>query len=199
MTTNMICEKCGKTFDPESHKICPACEWDWVLSEQVVELEKKVEAEWNNLHHNAKIHTFPEFQNDYEYELFMECLCDERGICISDLVWEIEAEWGYKLKFYQYGRSGATIAPDDWMGECNYGGNGFGGCNFIPYNYSNEDGDLNNRLAVLEHINEYWDKCVENIPTWWKETKEMNEYQKQIDEHDGMVKKNVDIWVKKEA
>lgn len=159
--------------------------------------------EWREMHHNASLsRRLPDFQNEYEYHLFWSCLGDETHWAIEDLSEQIEEKWGWKLKFYSYGRQGATIAPDKWMlpPACNSFG-GFAAHKALENLSSGLEGYNHDRqvLAVLEFINNYWEKQVEYCSEWWTGMKEGNEhFQELIDEHEGMTLVTREVWVKEE-
>jgi hypothetical protein len=160
------------------------------------ETEKAIYQEWGNMYHNASIgRYFPSFQNDYEYELFWEWLSDDVSCCIQYLQEEIKETFGYSWTFYQYGRQGATIAPEDIMRAV--GGDSFGGLkdDAIPENYQS----MRKFLRALQYINQYWKDTVKYLPERWQEDKEANDYQEDIDAHDGMHKIMVEKWVKEVA
>ena len=156
------------------------------------ELYDAIRQEWSNMHHNASISgSFPELQNDYESKLFWDVLGDEVSFWIQDLKELVKEKFGYDWDYYSYGRMGATIAPDDIKAAS--AGNSFAAIRSeaIPDDY-NEMYELYN---ALKFINEYWKNTAENIPEWWKEVKEANEYQSDIDEHEGKKEIQCTKWV----
>ena len=158
------------------------------------QLETALRDEWGNMHHNASLaRTMPDFQNEYEYKLFVDCLRDYVTDAIDTLVDSIENDFGEKLTFYQYGRQGATIAPDDYMAPapCN---------NFGSLNYTVHDGlDGYNHgrklLRMFRYINQYWKNTAKYVPEWWTEMKEANDYQPDIDAHNGLKPIQTTVWV----
>lgn len=167
------------------------------------ELTRKVYAEWKELHHNATLlREFPELQNQYEVQMFWDCLADEISWRCSELSGRIKEKFGMELTFYSYGRSGATIAPHEWMhpAACN----SFGGLDlekaigFAEYGLERYNA-LRKALKVLEYINEFWKTACEGCADWWKETKKVNEWEADIVAHEGMVPRMQQIWVKEEA
>ena len=160
------------------------------------ELERQVYKEWDNMHHNASISAYyPDFQNDYEAELFWDILNDETRFWIEDLTEWIKEKYGEKLTFYAYGRNGATIAPHEYMRSI--GGNGFGclkGDHLPDQNGLEGYNELARVLRMFREINQYWNAVAKGIPEWWKEAKEANEWQADIDAHEGMTKHMVEVW-----
>ena len=78
------------------------------------------------------------------------------------------------------------------------GGGGFGTCKMTPLPHSRFEDNVDEGIAVLEvleFINQYWETEVKYLPEWWKEMKEANEYQEDIDAHEGKVKRSVEVWV----
>lgn len=157
------------------------------------QLEQVILKEFGNMHHNASLaRYYPNFQNDYESDLFWNCLDDELSFLIEDLHEAVKEKFDYDWKFYQYGRSGATIAPNELVGPAPC--NNFGGFNWdaMPEDYH----EMQKLLKAMQFVNEYWKESVKNVNEWWKDIKEANDYQKDIDAHDGMVQKQVYVWVK---
>ena len=150
-----------------------------IVEESVKEsLIEEIEEEWENLYHNASLHNWPDFENDYEAELFWNVLSDEGSWRLEEAEQEIETKFGVEVKLYSWGRSGATIAPDKWMAPCCCGG--FGGLVDISYE---EVEDLDAMLAVLRYINTQVHDFCNHIDEWWKDVKEQNEWDKEIAEH----------------
>ena len=168
----------------------------------IKELEEAIYGEWGNLHHNASMSRVLyrskgiDFKNEYESELFFSVVGMNTEMWIENLTDMIKEKFDYTLKFYSYGRQGATIAPDTWMrsAACN----GFGGFDsyVLPqYGYGLDDyNEMYSILNTLRYINTYWNGVVDHLPEWWKETKEMNEYQEDIDNHEGMTLVNRYVW-----
>ena len=50
---------------------------------------------------------------------------------------------------------------------------------------------------MFVYINNYWNETAKYIPEWWREMKEANGYQKDIDDHEGMTKVQTYKWIKK--
>jgi len=169
----------------------------------IEELEAAIYEEWGDLHHNASMSRVLyggsgiDFQNEYEEHLFFSVVSMETSdFWIDDLTEQVRMEFGYDLKFYSYGRQGATIAPDTWKrpSACNSFA-GFDssilpceGDGFEQYN------EFYRVLKTLRFINEYWRVVVNDLPNWWRETKEANEYQADIDAHEGMTLRRRDVW-----
>ena len=170
---------------------------------KIKELEEAIYEEWGQLHHNASMSRVLygskgiDFKNEYESNLFFSLVGMETSdFWIDDLTEQIKEKFGYDLKFYSYGRQGATIAPDDWKNPsaCNSFA-GFNssvlpdtGCGLEDYN------EMYNILNTLKYINKYWSGVVDYLPEWWKDNKEANEYQEDIDAHEGMTLRTRDIW-----
>lgn len=149
--------------------------------------------EWANGHHNASISRyFPDFQNEYEGELFWNVLGDYVIYWIEDLQETIKENFGYDWKFYGYGRSGATIMPDDLKraSACN----SYAGIKEerIPEDYKG----MLNLYNALKYINKHWNDTARGIKEWWEETKEANGYQEDIEAHEGLHKVMREVWVK---
>jgi hypothetical protein len=55
---------------------------------------------------------------------------------------------------------------------------------------------LAHALAMFQEINRYWHNAAAGIQEWWNGTKEANEYQVDIDEHDGktLSYQPVEVW-----
>ncbi len=77
------------------------------MAEHYIGLAKE---EWDDMYHNASIHDFPYEQN--ESEIFWDWLEGSCSMMIEDLESDIKEDFGFDWKFYQWGRSGATVAPD---------------------------------------------------------------------------------------
>ena len=134
------------------------------------------------MYHNASLLGMPpcnyygeEIDNQFDSRLanYLE------HILLVDLSYKIKGKFGIDLTFRQYGRGGATIAPTEWVVE----GQG------IMTEYSGLDGDtaleelmprycedwtnlsrynaLRKLLSILEYINDYWTKQVEDCSEWW--------------------------------
>jgi len=91
--------------------------------------------EWNKMYHNASVHNhWPSIEDEALWEEWWEWLGDQAFFLCKD----IEEEIGCKV--YQYGRSGATIAPDHDFG---YHKNGFKkiDCNDLSYFLNYEDAE----------------------------------------------------------
>jgi len=172
--------------------------------EDMYDLGVSIDQAWRDMHHNASIRSYyPDFQNDYETDLFWSRLEDEAHWFMEDLMQQVEEKFGWALKFYQYGRQGATIAPNDWMlsASCN----NFGEFNGKPMETSWDEDDpdtiehayeWNKRvLDTMIYINERCEEQAKYVPEWWEDTKEANGYKKEIDAHDGKKKVMREVWV----
>lgn len=151
-----------------------------IVEESVREsLIGEIEEEWGNLYHNAHLGGYwPDFENDYEAELFWNVLSDEGLWLLEELEQDIETEFGVEVKLYSWGRGGTTIAPDKWMSQscCSE----FGGLVDLSYE---EVEDLDTMLAVLQYVNKQVKDFCKNIDDWWKGAKEVNEWDKEIAKH----------------
>jgi len=155
------------------------------------ELYNAIIEEWAKGHHNASISRYyPDFQNEYEGELFWNVLNEEVMIWIDDLQEVVKDKFGYSWKFYGYGRNGATIMPDDLKraSACNSYAGIKEEC--IPEDYKG----MLNLYNALKYINKYWNDTAKNITEWWNETKEANGYQEDIDNHEGMQLVTRQVW-----
>ena len=147
--------------------------------------------EWTNGYHNASIsRCYPDFQNEYEGELFWNVLNEDVMIWIEDLQEVIREKFGYGWKFSSYGRNGATIMPDDLKraSACNSYAGIKEEC--IPEDYRG----MLNLYNALKYINSYWNDTAKDICEWWNETKEANGYQQDIEDHEGMQLVTRQVW-----
>lgn len=136
-------------------------------------LRDEVDEEWRRCWHNARLPTLP--YDDDEAELFW----DRLGTAVADacrmLSDEIYEIYGERLTFYQYGRSGATIAPSEWMGQAP--GNQFGSFHG-PIDDYNHDGftselpRIQTVLAILRYSNTFWRKAAASVEDWWAEERQ---------------------------
>jgi hypothetical protein len=155
------------------------------------ELYNAIQEEWASMHHNAYIHRLPSFQNDFEVDIFWKCLSEDISFWIEDLENSVKEKYGYDWKFYQYGRMGATVAPNNLKrpSACD----SFAGLksDCIPDNYK----DMMHLYRALCFSNTYVKNIATHIPSWWEDIKEANDYQKIIEKHDGKRKIMVEQWV----
>lgn len=160
------------------------------------QLEETLSQEWRNIHHNASISShYPETKNEYENDLFWRWLGDHTSDMIEFLREDIKEQYGEELKFYSCGRMGATIYPDKYMQSV--GGSGFG-----PLRFSMDEGlsgynDGLRVLDILKTINNFWHDTVKDLPEAWKQAKKDNDWQADIDNHDGMESYQATLWRKK--
>ena len=150
-----------------------------------MQLKSLAESEWKDMHHNASISgSYPDFESEALSSEFHEWwLGDHTSMLIEFLHDIIKERFGYDLKFYSYGRSGATIAPDEWMNA--RGGNGFGGWNEKNWDDTDPTDEesiedqkaqyrevIKNNISIIKcmrYINTYWKAEAEYIPKAWKE------------------------------
>ncbi len=166
------------------------------------ELLERIETEGRRMHHNATLSGVRlDFANEYEEHLFWDVLGDSVADWCDDLSGWIEEVTGFRLKFYSYGRNGATIAPDDWLNPAP--GGDFGGVSFDKMGVGGyAEGDALERynhtrrvLRALMMINKYWQAQAKDMPRWWSEMKEANDWQADIDAHEGKTLRDIPTWV----
>ena len=151
-----------------------------IVEESVREsLIGEIEDVWGEMHHNARINNWPDFENDYEEELFWNVLSEYAHDEIKMVQDEIYEKFYMTWNLYQYGRMGATIAPNEIMARACCGG--FGGLSDVVYEY--EVGTLDDVLAALRYIDKSVKDFCANIEEWWKDAKECNEWEEEIAEH----------------
>lgn len=90
-----------------------------------IELPAAEEA-WRNMYRNAHLFAqstdcYTDFENDRERALFDNWLGDHLHLNVEWMEEYIREEFGLAFKIYQYGRCGATIAPDIEKFTCTYG------------------------------------------------------------------------------
>ena len=162
------------------------------------QLREAIKEAWRKMHHNASISRYyPKFRNEYEGRLFHDYLGFYVESEIEYLNDWIKEDFGITLTFYQYGRCGATIAPDEFMRPI--GGDGFGSLNterafsdapgIEGYNADRET------LRLLNRINKFWRGAAQDVGQWWQDTKEANDLQARINEHDGKRAVIKEVWV----
>lgn len=146
-------------------------------------LENKVipelKKQWDRLHHNATLlYDMPDYDEE-EAEFFWDWLKDVIHFGVEDMTKYIQDTWELDWSIYQWGRSGATIAPD-----CYYKGfekfiYSFGLMNdglVVDIPEGPEDlcasykGTIK-ALAALKYINEEVNRGVKSIKFWWEEYK----------------------------
>ena len=49
-------------------------------------------------------------------------------------------------------------------------------------------------LQILKRINKYWHDTAKDIGEWWRDCKEANDWQADIDAHDGMTQHTITVW-----
>ena len=74
-------------------------------------------SQWYEIYHNGTMRDWPDIDNYDEWEAFWNWLSDEASLMIVDLQYEIKETFGFDWKIYQWGRSGATFAPDIFDGN----------------------------------------------------------------------------------
>jgi len=125
-----------------------------------------VRAEWKRCHHNARLPSLP--YEDGDDEIFWDLLGRAARKACGELSWHIANTYGVSLTFYSYGRSGATIAPHEWMGPI--GGNHFGGLRSGILEWRDDLSSLleaRQTLEILEHINAFWQAKAATVNSWW--------------------------------
>jgi hypothetical protein len=108
---------------------------------------------------------------------------------VTNALWE---EIGYYGALCQWGRGGRTLAPDKLVQSR-------GGSTFVIR--SAEDVAENMRYAamvrltlVLESFNAYVKVWCTSVPEVWEGVKDANDWQPDIDAHDGMKPYRVTVW-----
>lgn len=101
--------------------------------------------------------------------------------------WESISDFG---KLYQYGRGGRTLAPQKLVNQ--RGGSSFS----LREDYFAESpiSEVIQGIRIIEYFNSFVESWNSDIPSWWKEEKEANEYQADIDAHDGKTSRFVKVW-----
>ena len=127
-----------------------------------------IKEEWDNLHHNVSLLHINLRLPDDEAEEFDYVIAIETRKFISYLTATIEERWSWTLALYQYGRGGATIAPDTWMAPA--AGDVFG-CirEELFFNTFGLDGynEMRRILAILRFINAECKTRLNRIKDWW--------------------------------
>jgi hypothetical protein len=162
------------------------------------ELQRALPEAWHRMHHNASLlHYLPPFRNAYEEDLFWRVLNDILPEWLRNIEEGIAQRFGEHLKLYSYGRSGATIAPHEWM--CPAPMSNFGGLNWGAIYDGPRGLDAYNcyrrALAVIRYINEAVHDLCTDIPHWWADMVKANEWGDQIAAHDGMILVTREVWV----
>lgn len=133
-------------------------------------LRDEVDEEWQRCWHNATLPTLP--YDDDEAELFWDQLGIAVGDACRDLSDEIYEIYEERLTFYQYGRSGATIAPSEWMAPAAHSHFGSFHGSLDDHNYDDftyEFPRIQTVLAILRYSNAYWRKAAASVEDWWAE------------------------------
>lgn len=160
-----------------------------------VELPAAEEA-WSNMYRNAHLFAqasdgYPDLEGEREHQMFWDWLGDRVCMEVDWLQETIYEDYDLDLKLYQYGRSGATIAPDSGK----FAGMGIGNhfnreldpeaiiC-WDDYEYLDEEcnepewsdayTEVVNYRKAFEFINETVRAGVREIPTLWAEFKQEN-------------------------
>ncbi len=154
-----------------------------IKGQSVKKLEDKIKNEWEAMHHNAYLKgEWPNIDlssNDgyKEWERFWECVSEEAQFELDeDLPTICKEKFGMNLTFYQYGRGGATVYPDE------YSTGGYNYClgyeklpNYDDGNSLETFNEMVNILELFKFINQYCkDYCKNNWADWWKELKNSN-------------------------
>lgn len=86
------------------------------LAEQLL---GECEEEYRRMWHNAKLtHSWPDYE-DCGSEFFWEWLGGEVACMVEMLKMEIKDRWDLEFEIYQWGRGGATVAPDHFSSHGN--------------------------------------------------------------------------------
>ena len=99
---------------------------------------------------------------------------------LTNAMWECISDYG---TLYQWGRGGRTLAPDDLVRQ--RGGSAFciksreSVAQDLPY------AEIVTMVRILESFNAYVAAWCKSVPEQWQDAKEANEYQADIDAHDG--------------
>ena len=130
--------------------------------------------------HNATllhIRNFENLETQYQQDIFDSFVNDEVNFFVKDLAEECKEKFHISTQFYQYGRMGATIAPDIFNSKTN------GDFSNSPKIDSREEYDtdkeyinyLQNILSMFEYINQRVFAGIDELPEMWKKFIEANE------------------------
>ena len=159
-----------------------------------VDLEYQIEQEWRRLHHNATLlHVYQKFnfRNDYEANMFDDHILEIEQQDLKSYLEESAVElYTFTLTFWQYGRSGATFAPSEWM--CNSHSGHLGAFNSDIIHRWDFDNNIDHYnytarvLKCLEWINTAVRAWCSGLPESWESYKEANGITpEQLAEYDG--------------
>ena len=159
-------------------------------------VQDEARAEWKRLHHNASIARFyPKLRNEYEYSMFNDCLGDYCAQLIEDLESHGKEETGHSLKFYQYGRQGATVAPHEWMSAAPCSSMGGLKDGVLSWDEGREATRDDIRvLRALRIINSTARAYASGVGEWWADMVEGNEWAEKIAAMDGKREKTITVW-----
>lgn len=147
--------------------------------EKIEKLTKAVYSEWKSMWHNATLLGGPHFDNcetQYQQDIFDEFVNAEVNVFLPDLTEDCKENFGIETDFYQYGRMGATIAPDLFQT------NNQGEHSNSPKIKEREDFEtgkeyiayLENLLNMFRYINKRVSDGIGDLPEKWKEFVEAN-------------------------
>lgn len=157
-------------------------------------LEERARKAARDLYRNATP-VLPDTQNQYEDRLFWQCFNEDCATWIDDV------NSGYapgfeKLrdtfgKVYTWGRSNRTCAPEGVIQKRGGGAFSIDTEWFVGLNA----GAITDRILLLERFNREIRVEMDHVPEWWKETKDANDYQPDIEAHEGMRPVQTTVWV----
>lgn len=160
--------------------------------EKRAKLLSKLDSALREVYHNATP-TYPVAQNRYEESLFESWFADAGSFEISDMQQEFFKDRANNT-LYTYGRGGRTLAPAFLIYEG-------GGSSFKVHNANTVAESLNNAevtalIKEIERFNSHVAAWCKSIPEMWKDAKEANDYQADIEAHEGLRPVQTTVWVK---
>ncbi len=161
-------------------------------------LKLQISKSWKNLHHNASlIRHYPEFRNEFEGRLFQAYIVEANNTVLLPMLSKTCSEqFGFDLSFSNYGRGGATIAPDDWT--VRRGEGVLAGFAWDVIDDADEEDQVRiatRVLACIQSINEDVRKAVKTVPDWWSSTKKANNLARQINRMDNKRAVMREVWI----
>jgi len=133
------------------------------------ELEPRIEEAVREMHHNATLLHIHFDADEDDYDAFDNFLMISNEMALIELGELATKRFGERMDFYQWGRSGATVAPAGYWNR---------GFNWdLVYDARRRGGlegynALRRILAIIEFTNEYVDKYVRGLPDAWRAYKE---------------------------
>jgi hypothetical protein len=133
----------------------------------------KAKDEWRNMYHAAKIRKFPYEDNQADYFWgYVRDMCNQ--LC-EQLHEDVKEEFGFDWKFYSWGRSGGTIAPD-LFGMSRYFKSNIDDDDVLDiagagYGYYGDDEDDEDDDVIEDDVV----RCLESIKEVWGAFKMINE------------------------